>query len=55
MMTVKKFLHEDGGAVTVEYVILVAFAAVLLSAGVWALYGAMRDLFTFWAGRFGGD
>jgi Flp pilus assembly pilin Flp len=53
MMAVKKFLQEDEGAVAVEYVILVAAAGILLTAGVIGLFDAMKDLFGAWAGYFG--
>ena len=52
-MKIKKFLQEDDGAVVVEYVIFVAAAAILLAVGVWALFGAMSELFTAWATYFG--
>ena len=53
MMAIKKFLEEEGGAVAVEYVILVAAAAILLTAGVVALFNAMGNLFGAWASYFG--
>jgi Flp pilus assembly pilin Flp len=53
MMAIKKFLQEEGGAVAVEYVILVAAAAILLTAGVVALFNSMGNLFDAWASYFG--
>jgi Flp pilus assembly pilin Flp len=53
MMAIKKFLQEEGGAVAVEYVILVAAAAVILTVGVVALFNAMGNLFGAWASYFG--
>jgi Flp pilus assembly pilin Flp len=52
-MKINKFLQEDDGSVAVEYVILVAIAAVLLTGGVLALRNALSDLFSAWATYFG--
>jgi Flp pilus assembly pilin Flp len=52
-MKIKEFLHGERGAVAIEYVILVAMAAALLGAGVWALMDAMSGLFAAWATYFG--
>jgi Flp pilus assembly pilin Flp len=52
-MSMKKFLHEERGSVSVEYVILVAIAAALLGLGVNAMFGALSNLFAAWAGYFG--
>jgi Flp pilus assembly pilin Flp len=51
-MSLKKFLQDDQASVAIEYVILVAFAAILLAAGVWVLFGAMSNFFSAWAGFF---
>jgi Flp pilus assembly pilin Flp len=51
-MSMKKFLQEERGSVAIEYVILVAFAALMV-VGVIILYDAMSDLFQNWATYFG--
>ena len=53
-MKIKKFLQEDDGAIAMEYVILVAAAAMLLIVGAWTLFGALSDEFTKWADYFKG-
>ena len=52
---IKKFLQEEQGTVAVEYVIIVAFACVLLGAAVFALFQAMGELFGHWATYFGAE
>jgi Flp pilus assembly pilin Flp len=54
-MNLEKFLKEEKGVVAAEYVIFVAAIGTLLAVGVFALTGAMSDLFTAWAGYFGGS
>ena len=51
-MMIKKFLAEDQGVVTVEYVIFVAVIGVTLAAGVWVLFNGMSALFSAWTGYF---
>lgn len=53
-MIIKRFLQEDQGVVSMEYVIFVATAAILLIVGVAALMGAMSDYFNKWATFFNG-
>jgi Flp pilus assembly pilin Flp len=52
-MKIKKFLQEDDGAIAVEYIILVAIAAILLIAGVTPLMKAMSGFFKAWGTYFG--
>ena len=52
-MNMKKFLQEERGSVSVEYVILVAIAAALLTVGVIVMFDALSNLFAAWAGYFG--
>jgi Flp pilus assembly pilin Flp len=55
-MNSKKFLKEEkGGPITTEYVVFVAFAGIVLAAGVGFLFDAMRTLFTTWGGYFSGS
>lgn len=49
-----KFLKEDRGVTSVEYVVLVAGAGIFLAVGVAVLYNGLSALFTAWAGYFGG-
>jgi Flp pilus assembly pilin Flp len=51
-MKIKRFLQEDQGAIATEYVIFVAAIGIVLAVGVFALTGAMRDLFTAWKQYF---
>jgi len=51
-MKINSFLHEDTASVSVEYVLLAAFAAILMAVGVFALNSAMGNLFTAWASYF---
>jgi Flp pilus assembly pilin Flp len=53
-MAIKKFLKDDQGVVSVEYVIFVAAIGIILAVGVTALFNGMKTLFTAWAGYFGG-
>ncbi len=53
-MKINKFLQEDQGVVTVEYVLLVAAAGLVLAAGVWVMFNGMSSLFTAYAGYFAG-
>ena len=52
-MKIKRFLQEERGAIATEYLILVAFAAIFLGAGVILLMDAMSGLFGAWATYFG--
>jgi Flp pilus assembly pilin Flp len=51
-MSLLDFLQDDQGSIAVEYVILVAAAAILLVVGVGALFHAMSDYFNNWAAFF---
>jgi Flp pilus assembly pilin Flp len=53
-MKIKRFLQEDQGVVTVEYVILVAAAGLVLAVGVGVMFNGMSSLFSAWSGYFGG-
>jgi Flp pilus assembly pilin Flp len=46
------FMKDDQGSVAMEYVILVAAAAILLVVGVMALMNAMSGYFNNWATFF---
>ena len=52
IMAILGFLKQDRGSVTVEYIILVAAAGVLLGVGVHALMNAMSGYFNNWATFF---
>jgi Flp pilus assembly pilin Flp len=54
-MSLKKFMQDDQASVNVEYVILVAFAAILLAGGAYAMFDAMGNFFNTWAGFFSGS
>jgi Flp pilus assembly pilin Flp len=54
LLALKHFLHDDQAVISTEYVVFVAFIAVVLAAGVGVLYVAMRDFFGDWAHFFGG-
>lgn len=47
--------EEDCGTLSTEYVLFVAAAAILLTAGVAVLFRAMSDYFAAWAQFFGGS
>jgi Flp pilus assembly pilin Flp len=51
-MSFLEFLKNDQGSVAIEYVILVAGAAILLGVGVAALMNAMSGYFSNWADFF---
>lgn len=46
--------QEDCGTLSTEYVLFVAAAAILLTAGVAVLFRAMSNYFADWAQFFGG-
>lgn len=53
-MIAKRFLKEEnGGPVTMEYVIFVAAICILMAAGVEVLFKGMSNLFGAWANYFG--
>ena len=54
IMAILGFLKQDRGSVTVEYIILVAAAGILLGVGVSALMNGMSGYFNSWAGFFNG-
>jgi Flp pilus assembly pilin Flp len=54
-MSLLKFLQEDQASVAVEYVVMVAAAAIILTVGVIALMGGMSSYFTSWAVFFSGS
>ncbi len=49
---IRKFLQEDRGNVTVEYVIFVAAVGMVLIIGVTLLFNALQAFFASWAGYF---
>jgi Flp pilus assembly pilin Flp len=51
-MTPKRFLKEEEGVVTAEYVVFVAAIGILMAVGVGVLFNAMHNLFSAWAGYF---
>ncbi len=53
-MKLKKFMKEESGSITAEYVIFVAAIGIILAAGTTVLFNSMSDLFAKWAGYFGG-
>jgi Flp pilus assembly pilin Flp len=53
-MNIKKFLMDDQGVITTEYVIFVAAAGVIMAVGVTALFNGMKAVFGAWASYFGG-
>ncbi len=55
-MNLNKLMKEDqGGSITAEYVIFVAAIGIILAAGTTILFNGMSNLFSSWAGYFGGS
>jgi Flp pilus assembly pilin Flp len=52
IMAILRFLKQERGSVAVEYIILVAAAAIILTVGVAALMGGMSSYFSNWADFF---
>ena len=53
-MNIRNFFKGDqGGPVTLEYVIFVAAIGIIMAVGVTVLFNAMTALFTAWAQYFG--
>lgn len=51
-MTLKRFLAEERGVVTAEYVVFVAAIGILLTAAAVVMFNGMANLFSAWAGYF---
>jgi Flp pilus assembly pilin Flp len=52
MQRLKDFFRQESGVVSAEYVIMVAVLGIVAAAGIWALWGALGDLFGAYASYF---
>lgn len=52
MELLKRFWHEEEAVSAVEYAILLAFLALLVSVAMAAFFGSMQGIFQGWAEWF---